>query len=784
MTNVIDRRHSFRACRRMLFLSFVFSTQLLLAQNDAAAGPKLIAAGRKLFAEQCAACHGTDAQGSDRAPRLAGSRRVRARSMEDLRNVISHGIPAAGMPAFNLPTNDLNALAAFVHSLNAENTPNPVSGVASAGREFFFGKGRCASCHMVYGQGSPIGPDLSNVGGEMTVEELRNVLLNPGSRITPGYELVTVHLQNGAKIRGFARGRTSFDIQLQDLEGRFHLLDMNAISVIQDEKQTIMPATKASEEELRNLLSYLSELKGVQPGALDPAAQKHQSHSEEVDFARIKNPHAGDWLTYNGPLSGNRYSDLSQINTTNANKLAVQWIFPVPHFGLEVTPVVADGIMYITGPNQAFALDARTGRQIWKYSRERTPGLIGDASLGTNRGVALLGDKVFMVTDNAHLIALNRITGSLVWDIVMPDEPQHYGSTVAPLIVKDMVIAGVSGGDRGIRGFFACYKADTGERVWKRWIIPGKGEQGHETWKGKEPTFGGGATWLTGTYAPDTNTLYWPTGNPFPDSDDRDRPGDNLFTDCMLALNPDTGEFKWYYQFTPHDVRDWDANEPPVLVDSKFQGQDRKLLLQANRNGFFYVMDRTNGKVLLAHKFVHRLTWASGVGSDGRPQLLPGYLPPSEGEETCPEDATNWNATAFSPVTRLYFVMSLEACRFDRAPEGSGSRKHNSNHTEYVSEKYLRAIDIDTGKVAWEIPQFGTVYPKTWPGVLATAGGIVFYGDPNGAFAAVDEQHGNPLWHFPTNVPMKASPMTYMVDGKQYVAVVAGPNIMCFGLPQ
>ena len=285
-----------------------------------------------------------------------------------------------------------------------------------------------------------------------------------------------------------------------------------------------------------------------------------------------------------------------------------------------------------------------------------------DPSLGTNRGVAILGDKVFMVTDNAHLIALNRVTGRLVWEVVMPDEPQKYGGTVTPLVVKDMVIAGVAGGDWGIRGFLAAYKADTGERVWRHWTVPAEGDPGFETWKGTAVTYGGGATWLTGSYDPETDTLFWATGNPWPNSDDRERGGDNLFTDCVLALDPATGKLKWHYQFTPHDVRDWDANEPNVLVNTKFRGQDRKLLLHADRNGFFYVFDRTNGKLLLAEKFVRRLTWASGIGADGRPVRVP------ERDVSCPDHATNWHATAFSPVTRLYYVMATEKCVVKLSP--------------------------------------------------------------------------------------------------------------------
>lgn len=766
-----------------LIAALALSANFFLAAQETPATPAALATqGKALFAEQCASCHGSDAQGSDRAPKLAGSRSLRGQTTGQIRNTIQHGIAAGGMPAFPLPAAQLDALVAFVRSLNAEPAAaTATSGNANAGREFFFGNGKCSSCHMVRGSGSPIGPDLSSIGREMSADQLRTALLEPDAALTPGYQLVNVTLRNGKRLRGFARGESSFDLQLQDLDGRFHPLQKSEISSLKREEQSFMQPVKADAQEVTDLLAYLAQCKGIEPGAIEQPISHKSSNAADITFERIVHPRPGDWLTYNGQLSGNRYSELTQINAGNVNKLSVAWVFPLAHFGLETTPVVADGIMYITGPNQVFALDAGTGRQIWHYARPRSEGLLGDAALGSHRGVAILRDKVFMVTDNAHLLALNRITGSLVWDVVMPEEPQHYGSTVAPLIVKDRVIVGVSGGDRAIRGFLAAYDANTGKRLWRRWTIPFKGETGWETWGTKEPTFGGGATWLTGSYDPASDTVYWPTGNPFPDSDDRERPGDNLYTDCVLALDPATGDLKWYYQFTPHDVRDWDANETTVLVDTPYKGEDRKLLLQANRNGFFYVLDRTNGKVLLADKFVHKLTWATGIGPDGRPQLTPSYLPPPQGEITCPQNATNWNAPAYSPRTRLFYVIALEACRFDRAPGGPRIRHSDSN--EQPAQTYLKAIDIDTGKVAWEVPQVGAVVAKTWPGLMATQGGIVFYGDPNGAFAAADDKTGKLLWHFTTNVGMKASPMTYAVDGKQYVATVAGPNIISFALP-
>ncbi|MGH9470650.1 MAG: PQQ-binding-like beta-propeller repeat protein, partial [Terriglobia bacterium] len=316
------------------------------------------------------------------------------------------------------------------------------------------------------------------------------------------------------------------------------------------------------------------------------------------------------------------------------------------------------------------------------------------------------------------------------------------------------------------------YRASDGERLWRRWTIPGKGEAGAQTWGGNPRVDGGGSTWLTGSYDAETDTLFWTTATPFPDYDASTRPGDNLFTDCILALNPDTGKMKWYYQTTPHDVHSWDTTEPVVLVDTQYQGGERKLLLHADRNGFFYVLDRTNGHVLMARPFV-RVNWASGIGADGRPQLLPDQA------MVCPEVATNWNATAFSPATRLYYVVALEQCSVKLS-----ARSGNAGQTSAeVAKKYLRALEIDSGKLVWQVRQKGPAEGKRDAGVLATAGGLIFYGDPAGDFVAFDARSGKALWHFPANGENKASPITYMLRGKQYIALAVGPNILSFGLP-
>ncbi|MEZ5401007.1 MAG: PQQ-binding-like beta-propeller repeat protein [Bryobacteraceae bacterium] len=742
---------------------------------------------RATYLKLCSGCHGDDARGSQQGPGLAGNLRLRRRSEQSLRNVITKGIPSAGMPGFDVSAETLDGLVAMVVSLNSTAAEAKVPGDRRAGEVYFFGAGRCGGCHMVAGRGAAKGPDLSNVARQLTVDQIREALQRPEARIVPGYELVTLELNDGRKIHGFARNRTAYEIAVQDFEGRFHPLQIDHVKQLVEEKSSAMPAAKASGDDLQNLIAYLSGLTGVKPGTVAPAAPVGGG----IGFDRIVQPRPGDWATYNGNVSGNRYSALDQINAGNVGKLKMQWSFSIElwrqflpdtpyfhenmrYFGLETVPLVVDGIMYATGPNQVLALDAVTGQQLWQFYRPRTKGLVSDPSLGTNRGVAILGDNLFFVTDDARLLAINRITGSPVWEQVMWDEPQKYGGTVAPLVVKDLVIAGVAGGDWGIRGFVAAYKAATGEREWRTWTVPDDGEPGIETWKGGGHKLGGGSTWLTGSYDPSLDTLYWATGNPWPNSDDSKRGGDNLYTDSVLALDPATGKMKWHYQFTPHDTHDWDATEPNVLVDTEFRGQPRKLLLHADRNGFFYVLDRTSGELLLAKPFMHRVTWASEIGRDGRPVLAP------PGDLRCPEHATNWNGTAFSPATRLYYVMATEKCAVNLRP---GSWR-NPRPAADPGAKYLRAIDIETGRVVWEVKQVGPVDGKRVAGILGTAGGLLFYGDPSGYLVAASERDGRTLWRVPLNATLKTSPMTYSAGGQQYVTLAAGSSIVTFALAE
>lgn len=496
-----------------------------------------------------------------------------------------------------------------------------------------------------------------------------------------------------------------------------------------------------------------------------------------------------DWPTYHGSYTGNRHSELDQINLRNVSDLAPQWFFPIPDQSMiEGTPVVIDGIMYVTGVNQVFALDAETGREIWQYSRPRTTGLVGDAAIGLNRGVAVRDDLLFTVTDDAHAFALNRWTGALLWDVEMADHRDHYGAIAAPLVVDDIVFVGISGGDTGLRGFLDAYEAETGKRAWRFWTIPAPGEPGSETWGDPEILAKGcGATWLTGSYDPRLDLLYWTTGNPCPDLNGDRRPGDNLYTNTVLALRPRTGELVWHFQFTPHDTHDWDAQEPLLLVDEEFRGERRKLILQGNRNGFFYVLDRVTGEFLLGEPFIEQ-TWAEGIAPDGRPIVKPGSDPTVEGSAVCPaiRGATNWWASAYSPDTKLFYLMVHESCmvytKDDRGWERGKSWLGGTFRLteESPNQRHIRALDIQTGQTVWNYPQTGN--STTYSGVLSTSGGLVFFGEDSGAFAALDATTGAPVWHFQANQEWKASPMTYMVGGRQFVSIGSGLGFWSFAL--
>ncbi len=498
---------------------------------------------------------------------------------------------------------------------------------------------------------------------------------------------------------------------------------------------------------------------------------------------------AGNWLTFSGAYDSRRYSLLDQITRENVKNLKLKWVFQIPTTEkVEATPIVADGIMYLTQPpSTVFALDPRTGRPFWS-STYPLPELLNVCCGRVNRGVAILGDHLFMTTLDSHVIALDAKSGSIVWDVAMEGAEPHkgYSGTVAPLAVKDKIIVGVAGGEYGIRGFLDAYDAKTGKRAWRFYTIPGPGEPGHETWGGDSWKRGGGSTWVTGSFDPELNLVYWGTGNPSPDYNGDVRPGDNLYTDSVIALDADNGKLKWHFQFTPHDVHDWDAVQIPVLTDIEFRGRQRKVMLWANRNSFFYALDRETGEFLTGKPFVKQ-SWAKGLDDKGRPIRVPGTLPNSEGALVYPgvQGGTNWYSPSYSPRTKLFYLSVWDYANtyFLGDPTYSQGNRYLGSLPQRLPNDpgsgSIRAIDPQTATVKWTTE----IFSKSMGGVLSTAGDVLFGCTDEGHFLALDALTGKELWRASLGGKIANSPITYTLDGKQLVTIAAGSAYFTFELP-
>jgi len=522
-----------------------------------------------------------------------------------------------------------------------------------------------------------------------------------------------------------------------------------------------------------------------------PRAATIRSETNIGDAELLVRPAESNWVSHNGDYSGRRYSGLIQINPTNVSQLKAQWVFHVRDTSwLEATPVVLSGLMFVTAANDVFSLDAATGRVVWHHSRPVSNGLIDDASRHINRGVAVWRNRVYMETDNAHLLCLDARSGNLIWDVGYATWNKNYGATSAPLVVKDKVLVGTSGGDDGVRGFVAAYDAATGKLAWRFWTIPAPGEPGSQSWPSNLYLHGGGTTWMPGTYDPELNLVFWGTSNPAPDFEGTVRPGDDLYTDCVVALDADTGKLTWYFQFTPHDLFDYDSVETPMLIDANYLGQARKLLVQANRNGYLYVLDRADGKFLFATPFVEKLNWATGIDDKGRP-IRTAVKPTPGGTRVCPgyTGATNWFSPSYNESTHSVYFMALEQCEtYFSKPRPQSFKEGEDFYSTGVksiagesSKKVLIAFNLDTNTFAWKYPQIGK--GRSSGGTMTTAGGLLFFGDDAQSFEAVDAQTGKPLWHFNAGQDMSSSPMSYAIAGKQYVAIAAGSDLFSFALP-
>ena len=520
----------------------------------------------------------------------------------------------------------------------------------------------------------------------------------------------------------------------------------------------------------------------------------------DVPFERIlkANQEPQNWLSYSGGIMSQRHSALKQITPENAKDLTLKWVFQTRTLDKqENTPLVVDGVMYtIQSPNDVIALDAATGKTIWTYLHKPAAGTVNPCCGNLTRGVAILGDKLFLATLDAQMIAINAKTGKELWKTDVADYKQRYSMTVAPIVVKDKVISGVAGGEHGIRGFISAYDVNTGKEVWKFNTVPGPGEAGYETWLGKDGKpndsylHGGAPIWVTGSYDPETNLTMWGTGNAGPDWDGDARLGDNLYSSSVVALDADTGKLKWHYQFSPHNEFDWDATQVPVLADIQFQGRPRKVMLWANRNGMFYVLDRTNGQFLLGKPFT-KVNWATGFDEKGRPMQAPGIVPTKAGTLVYlgNQGGTNWYNPSFSPSTGLFYIPAWENSsstyvkgeeppEFHEGQGFTGAFPRGGATTDDVFSAIV-AMDPNTGDKKWS---FKLSAPSTEGGLLTTASNVLFGGGRDGQFVALDARDGKLLWETNLGPSVSAGPMTYTVNGKQFLSIQAGSALYTFTL--
>lgn len=555
---------------------------------------------------------------------------------------------------------------------------------------------------------------------------------------------------------------------------------------------TQMPPFAVSQVDAESIVAFLRSL-SPQSGHAVAESRKDTAQTVplalNVPFSRLvkaeKEPQ--NWLTYWGNFQGYHFSNLKAILPANVGSLRAAWAFQFGGGNVETTPLVVDGYMFVTGPlNDAAALDASTGEVIWRY-RRNLPEVKRECTVMTNRGFAILGDRLYMTTLDAHLVALEARTGKVIWDVPVEDYRKGFTMTQAPLAINGAIVVGVTAGECGLNGSISAYDATTGKRLWRTSAIAQPGDPARSTWQGQSAETGGGPTWMTGTYDAETGTLFWTTGNPSPDYDGSARQGDNLYTNSVLALDDKTGKMKWYFQFTPHDTHDWDANEAPVLAGRWKGATGAPRLIQANRNGFFYVLNRQTGKFQFAKAFVHQ-TWARGIDASGRPILAPQSESTPEGTRICPDalGGTNWAAPSFNAALQLFYVMVREGCAvYTAKPQppipgqpyvGTGQQASQLS----LSPGAVRAIDPNTGEIRWNHNLPSGSYSA---GLLATAGGVVFAGTREGFLIALDARTGQELWRFQTGAEIHSAPISYAIGGKQFIALASDSVLYSFRLP-
>ena len=812
-------RRLFGACLAVAFLgmgSFLQAQAPDAMSNPFASDPAAVSAGKLLYEQTCQSCHGGDARG-DRGPALTGNFKHGSQD-SDLFQTIRTGVPGTQMPAFSaLPADSVWRIITYLRSLDSTraNTGERVAGNPAAGESIFFGKGNCAQCHEVNGRGGVLAGDLSAIGVN-SVEYLHGWILNPGAPGLPAATVAaapgaprqqfrgggggnggqtapvteTVKTRDGKEVQGVRIADDGFTLLIRDTSGAVRRFDTSNLLEKHEDSKPLMPADYGktlTPTELEDLIAYLKT-----QTARDMTKTTQADIAGGLSAARLEKSSAEpqNWMSYWGDYQGSHFSPLTQITPANVKGLAAAWSVQMPGGSvLETTPLVVDGIMYTSGPpGEVYALDAKTGLQIWKYERRQKVTNPYETN-PFNRGVAVLGNRVFVGTLDAALVALDARTGRVLWETQVADTMKGYTITAAPLAVKDKIIVGVAGGEFGISGFLDAYDAKSGKLVWRFKTIPEPGEFGNDTWAGDSWKHGSGATWLTGSYDPELNTLYWTTGNPSPAQNGAMREGDNLFSCSVLALDPDTGKRKWHYQFTPGDTHDWDSNEDVVLADQTIDGKPRKVLLHADRNGMFYTLDRTNGKFISATAYVKQ-TWNTGFDANGRPIFTANWKASPQGAVVAPSliGGANWQNPSYDAGRSTFFVIGYDGAmsyrsapaQYEAGRQYSGGGGGGGGRGGEPGIIRILALDAITGKTKWSYPLIRRSFAI---GVLATRTGLLFAATGEGNVVALDSLTGKPLWHFQAGGNIADAPMSYAVDGKQYIAIGAGNVLYSFALP-
>jgi alcohol dehydrogenase (cytochrome c) len=787
--------------------------------NPLAASLTAAADGQRIYDGTCQTCHGPAGTGDAArgGPALNAAGLKHGDTDADLFRTIRQGVPGTQMPPFKgLRDEQVWQLVSYLHSLQntastgASRDTSVPEGDVAAGEALFYGRAGCAGCHEINARGGVTGPDLSNAG-RLTSAAIRQKIVSPDEPLPPargarggrgGAPPVTLVFTSadGRAVRGVRRNEDMFSAQIVDASGRLHLVDKLKTPVTV-EAHSLMPGDYARRLSAADITHLVAFLRSQRARDLDKTAA--QPIAGGITFQRLVNaaaePH--NWPMYWGNYHSTHYSALSQITPANVGHLKTAWSFPIlgGNSVLEVTPIVVDGVMYTSGsgnPATVTAIDARSGRQIWRWTRQQK--VVNPYEINPfSRGVSIVGNRVFVGTLDGWLIAIDARTGQSLWETQVVDTMDGSSITSPPLVLKDMVITGMTGGEYATRGHLDAYDAATGKRRWRFYTIPAPGEFGNDTWKGESWKTGGGPTWLTGSFDPELNLVYWAIGNPAPEFDRAARGEmDNLFTNSVVALDPDTGKMQWHYQFTPDDGHDWDSVQDMVLVDRVYGGQNRKLLMHADRNGHFYVLDRTNGKFLLGTPFIYQ-NWNAGFDANGRPKPVPGTNSAPQGSMLVYPSvggATNFQAPSYSPSTGWFYLAFSEGGQVYTSTTQTITRGQQylgrgraagpppaRGANQPAPNAGVKALDPETGRTVWSYPLYQGSITN---GVLATGGNVVFASSRDGNIFALDAKTGRYLWHFQTGGNHQASPMSYAIDGKQYVALAAGNVIFSFTLQE